>query len=92
MELEAAPPHGGALNLDIDKERAELEAELLNTAQASHAPFSGTEQHGIAVPGAAGASGARGQMSLALHRSDCFTEDFDSFGVHQPVMNPCCVQ
>lgn len=48
MELEAAPPHGGALHLDLEEDSAELEAELLKAVQGRHAPFSETELRGLA--------------------------------------------
>ena len=48
MELEATPPHGGALTLDLEEDSAELEAELLKTVQGPHAPFSESELRAIA--------------------------------------------
>ena len=48
MELEAAPPHGGALCFDLDEDSAELEAELLKAVKGPHAPFSESELRGIA--------------------------------------------
>ena len=48
MELEATPPHGGALSLDLDEDSAELEAELLKAVKGPHAPFSETELRSLA--------------------------------------------
>ena len=48
MELEATPPHGGALPLDLDEDSPELEAELLKAVKGPHAPFSEAELRGIA--------------------------------------------
>jgi hypothetical protein len=48
MELEATPPHGGALSLDLDEDSPELEAELLKAVKGPHAPFSEAELRGIA--------------------------------------------
>ena len=48
MELEATPPHGGALNLNLDEDSPGLEAELLKAVQGSHAPFSESELRSIA--------------------------------------------
>lgn len=48
MELEATPPHGGAVNLNLDEDSPELEAELLKAVQGSHAPFSESELRSIA--------------------------------------------
>jgi hypothetical protein len=48
MELEATPPHGGALGLDLEKDSPELEAELLKAVNGPHAPFSEGELRGIA--------------------------------------------
>ena len=48
MELEATPPHGGALNLDLEEDNPELEAELLKAVKGPHAPFSETELRDIA--------------------------------------------
>ena len=48
MELEATPPHGGALPIDLDEDCAELEAELLKAVKGPHAPFSEAELRGIA--------------------------------------------
>ena len=39
MELEATPPHGGALDFNLGEESPELEAELLQTVRGPHAPF-----------------------------------------------------
>ena len=41
-------PHSGALNLDLEADSPELEAELLKAVQGPHAPFSETELRGIA--------------------------------------------
>ncbi len=48
MELEATPPHGGAVALNLDDDSPELEAELLKAAQGPHAPFSEGELRSIA--------------------------------------------
>ena len=48
MELEATPPHGGALTLDLEEDNPELEAELLKAVKGPHAPFSETELRDIA--------------------------------------------
>jgi hypothetical protein len=48
MELEATPPHGGALKLNLDEDSPELEAELLKAVQGSHAPYSEGELRSIA--------------------------------------------
>ena len=48
MELEATPPHGGAINLNLDEDSPGLEAELLKAVQGSHAPFSESELRSIA--------------------------------------------
>jgi hypothetical protein len=48
MELEANPPFGGALDLNLDEDTAELEAELLKAVQGAHAPFSEPELRAIA--------------------------------------------
>ena len=48
MELEATPPHGGALGLNLEEDSAELEAELLKTVRGPHAPFSEAELRGLA--------------------------------------------
>ena len=48
MELEATPPYGGALGLDLDEDSAELEAELLKAVRGPHAPFSEAELRGLA--------------------------------------------
>ena len=48
MELEATPPHGGALSFDLDEDSAALEAELLKAVKGPHAPFSEAELRGLA--------------------------------------------
>lgn len=48
MELKAAPPHGGALDLDLEEDSPALEVELLKAVMGPHAPFSETELRGIA--------------------------------------------
>lgn len=48
MELEANPPHGGALDLDLESDSPELEAELLKAVQGPHALFSESELRGLA--------------------------------------------
>ena len=48
MELEATPPHGGALNLNFNEDSPELEAELLKAVQGPHKPFSESELRNLA--------------------------------------------
>ena len=48
IELEAIPPGGGALDLDLEEDSPELEAELLKAVKGPHAPFSETELRGLA--------------------------------------------
>jgi hypothetical protein len=48
MELEATPPHGGAVNFNLDEDSPELEAELLKAVQGSHAAYSESELRSIA--------------------------------------------
>jgi hypothetical protein len=48
MEFEATPPYGGALDLNLDEDSPELEAELLKAVQGPHAPFSELELRAIA--------------------------------------------
>ena len=43
IQLEAVPPHGGALDLDLEENSPELEAELLKAVQGPHAPYSESE-------------------------------------------------
>ncbi|MCI0626297.1 MAG: hypothetical protein L0387_32410 [Acidobacteria bacterium] len=48
MELESTLPHGGALDLDLEEDSSELEAELLKAVKGDHAPFSDMELRSIA--------------------------------------------
>ena len=48
MELEATPPGGGALDLDLEEDSPELEAELVKAVKGPHAPFSEAELRGLA--------------------------------------------
>jgi hypothetical protein len=48
MELEAVPPFGGALPLNLEEDTPELEAELLKAVQGPHAPFSEVEMRSLA--------------------------------------------
>ena len=48
LELEAAPPFGGAVDLDLEADSPELEVELLKAVQGAHGRFSETELRSIA--------------------------------------------
>ena len=48
MAVEASPPHGGAVDLDLQENSPELEAELLKAVKGPHAPFSESELRKIA--------------------------------------------
>jgi hypothetical protein len=48
MELEATPPHGGALGLNLEEGSPELEAELLKAVRGPHAPLAEPELRALA--------------------------------------------
>ena len=48
MSVEASPPHGGALDLDLEEDSPELEAELLKAVNGQHSPLLESELREIA--------------------------------------------
>ena len=48
MSVEASPPHGGALDLNLEEDSPELEAELLKAVNGPHAPLLESELREIA--------------------------------------------
>ena|SRR6266496_3410263 len=48
MAVEASPPHGGAVGLDLEENSPELETELLKAVNGPHAPFAESELREVA--------------------------------------------